>query len=216
MKYRIMIKTATGNKDQYQFLTFINVNSETEIWETDSLVELDKQVEKMLNGNYRKSDILLVSPLSFDVFADVYDNSKYPPEPTPEPTPEPEPDPTPEPEKETESEGEPSVTNISYSVIAEGESSNPESSNTPSTPIVNSVVFEAVGENLPEDVEYVWSIVTSEGTITKTSTGKTLTVEDDDKDALASPISATVTIGNYTSDLPQSCLMLIMIALASY
>ena len=73
-----MIKTATGNKDQYQFLTFINVNGEVEIWETDNLVDLDKQVEKMLNGNYRKSDILLVSPLSFDVFADVYDNSKYP------------------------------------------------------------------------------------------------------------------------------------------
>ena len=195
MKYRIMIKTATGNKDQYQFLTFINVNSETEIWETDSLVELDKQVEKMLNGNYRKSDILLVSPLSFDVFADVYDNSKYPPEPTPEP------DPTPETEKETESEDKPSVTNISYSVIAEGESSNPENPNTPTTPIINSVVFTAVGENLPEDVEYVWSIVTSEGTITKTSTGKTLTVEDDDKDALASPVSATVTIGNYTSSV---------------
>ena len=201
MKYRIMIKTATGNKDQYQFLTFINVNSETEIWETDSLVELDKQVEKMLNGNYRKSDILLVSPLSFDVFADVYDNSKYPPEPTPEPTPEPEPNPTPEPEKETESEDKPSVTNISYSVIAEGASSNPENPDTPSAPIVSSVVFEAVGENLPEDVEYVWSIVTSEGTITKISTGKTLTVEDDDKDALSSPISATVTIGNYTSSV---------------
>ena len=89
MTYRIMIKTATGNKDQYQFLTFINVNGEVEIWETDNLVDLDKQVEKMLNGNYRKSDILLVSPLSFDVFADVYDNSKYPPEP--EPTPDPEP-----------------------------------------------------------------------------------------------------------------------------
>ena len=195
MKYRIMIKTATGNKDQYQFLTFINVNSETEIWETDSLVELDKQVEKMLNGNYRKSDILLVSPLSFDVFADVYDNSKYPPEPTPEP------DPTPEPEKETESEDQPSVTNISYSVIAEGGPSDPENPDTPSPSIVSSVTYTAVGENLPEDVEYVWSIVTSEGTITKTSTGKTLTVEDDDKDALASPISATVTIGNYTSSV---------------
>ena len=60
MKYNIMIKTATGSgiNANYKFLTFINENGESEIYETDSSEELDKKVEKMINGNYRKIDVI--------------------------------------------------------------------------------------------------------------------------------------------------------------
>lgn len=178
MTYRIMIKTATGNKDQYQFLTFINVNGEVEIWETDNLVDLDKQVEKMLNGNYRKSDILLVSLLSFDVFADVYDNSKYPPEPTPEPEPTPDPEPT----------TEVDIKNVTRVISTDEETGD-----------VTAVEFTATGDDLPENEEYTWNFTTPDTTVTKTSTGATLRVDDEDKDSVAVAVSVTVAVGNYTS-----------------
>lgn len=190
-KYRIMIRTATGNKDQYQYLTFVNVNGETEIWETDNLVDLDKQVEKMLNGNFRKCDILLLSPLDFSVFADVYDNDKYPPEP--EPTPDPDPEPTPEPSTE------PVVTDITKSVIAESDSSDPEHPEEPTTNNVVEVDFTAVGENLPEDEEYTWTFTVDENTYVKNSTGASIAVVDEDKDAIANTKSVFVAVGNYTS-----------------
>ena len=196
MQYRIMIKTATGNKDQYQFLTFINVNSETEIWETDSLVELDKQVEKMLNGNYRKSDILLVSPLSFDVFADVYDNSKYPPEPTPDPDPEPEPEPTsePEPSPEPDPQSEVAITDISRSVGSETPDGDQGG-------VITGVTFTVQGENLPADETYDWTFTVGVNTVNKTSIGPVLTVTDEDKDNLAGAISAVVTVGKVASQI---------------
>lgn len=89
MNYRIMIKTASGTKDQYQFLTYVNENGEDEVFESTSLADVDTKVEKMINGNYRKKDILVVSVWDFNAFADLYDNSK---KPVPVPDPEPEPD----------------------------------------------------------------------------------------------------------------------------
>ena len=192
MKYRIMIRTASGNKDQYQFLTFTNVNGEEEIWETDRLVELDKQVEKMLNGNYRKKDIQLVSPLDFSVFADVYDNDKYPPEPTPDPDPEPEPEPEPTPDPEPTPSADVNINAVTRVVTLDEEGADPT--------VVLSVQFTAGGDNLPEDGEYLWEFTVDGGEITKTSTGKILNVTDEDKDVLAVATSVAVTVGQYTSE----------------
>jgi len=75
MTYRIMVKTASGAKDQYQFLTYINENGENEIYESESLVEIDAKIEKMINGNYRKKDLLVVSVVDFNVFADIAENN---------------------------------------------------------------------------------------------------------------------------------------------
>jgi len=191
MKYRIMIRTASGAKDQYQFLTFVNVNGEEEIWETDRLVELDKQVEKMLNGNYRKKDIQLVSPLDFSVFADVYDNDKYPPEPEPDPDPEPEPEPTPDPEPTPEPEV--SITNITREV------NKGQTEDEPPVEFVESVVFTTVGDNLPDGETYEWTFMVGVNTVNKTSVGPILTVTDEDKDDLAGTIEAVVSVGGVAS-----------------
>lgn len=203
MKYRIMTRTASGNKDQYQFLTFINVNGETEIWETDRLVELDKQVEKMLNGNFRKCDILLVSPLDFSVFADVYDNDKYPPEPEPDPDPEPEPEPEPTPGPDPEPTPDPdpeptptvSITNITRD-ITKGQTED-----EPPVEFVESVTFTAVGENLPAEETYDWTFMVGAETVNKTSVGPVLTVADEDKDNLAGAVGAVVTVGEAASPM---------------
>ena len=86
--YRIMLITkesANEINNLYKFFTVTNTEGKVVIFEADTLEDLDAQVEKMVNGDYRKKDILVVQTKDFGISADIYesDTTEDPDEPTP-------------------------------------------------------------------------------------------------------------------------------------
>jgi len=74
--YRIMLVVKEGTSEinnLYEFFTITNTEGKIVPYETDSLVDLDAQVEKMLSGDYRKKDILVVQVKDFTVSSDLYE-----------------------------------------------------------------------------------------------------------------------------------------------
>ena len=73
--YRIMLVNKEGSGEinhLYKFFTITNPDGKSIIFEANTLEELDAQVEKMINGNYRKKDILVVQTKGFEVSADIH------------------------------------------------------------------------------------------------------------------------------------------------
>ena len=74
--YRIMLVNKEGVNEinnLYKFFTVIDTDGQPVIFEAETLEALDAQVEKMINGNYRKKDILVVQTKGFEISADIYE-----------------------------------------------------------------------------------------------------------------------------------------------
>lgn len=74
--YRIMLVTKEGNNETnnlYKYFTVTNTEGKVVPYETDTLEDLDTQVEKMLDGEYRKKDILIVQVKNFGISADLFE-----------------------------------------------------------------------------------------------------------------------------------------------
>lgn len=73
--YRIMLvaKEGTGEVNSlYKFFTVTNTEGKVVPYEAETLEDLDAQVEKMLDGDYKKKDILIVQTKDFTVSSDLY------------------------------------------------------------------------------------------------------------------------------------------------
>lgn len=75
--YRIMIVVSKKDdaKSLYQYLTS-TVDNVTAPLEFDSKEALDAYVEKMLNGNYAKSDFIIVKPVEYSLTAGAYSDDE--------------------------------------------------------------------------------------------------------------------------------------------
>ena len=74
--YRIMIVNKEGSGEinhLYKFFTVTDTEGKVVIFEANTLEELDTQVEKMINGNYRKKDILVIQTKNFEVTSNIYE-----------------------------------------------------------------------------------------------------------------------------------------------
>ncbi len=73
--YRIML--VVSSKDDYgslyKYLTYTDTDGNIVPYETSDLSELDAKVETMLNGDYKKSDFIIVKAYDYDVLADIYE-----------------------------------------------------------------------------------------------------------------------------------------------
>ena len=71
--YRIMLVVSKkeNSKSLYQYLTS-TVNNVTAPMEFETKSALDKYVETMLNGDYAKSDFIIVKPVEYTLTADGY------------------------------------------------------------------------------------------------------------------------------------------------
>lgn len=73
--YRIMLIAKEGTDEVnslYKFFTVTNTEGKVVPYETETLEDLDVQVEKMLDGDYKKKDILIVQTKDFNVSSDLY------------------------------------------------------------------------------------------------------------------------------------------------
>lgn len=72
MKYKIMLKKDSGNATMpnYYFMKRIVDGASVDV-EFEDLKELDTFVEGMLNGDYCKSDFIIVTVLEYNVLADI-------------------------------------------------------------------------------------------------------------------------------------------------
>lgn len=73
--YRIMLVAKEGTSEinsLYKFFTVTNTEGKVVPYESDTLEDLDIQVEKMLNGDYRKKDILIVQTKGFGISSDLF------------------------------------------------------------------------------------------------------------------------------------------------
>lgn len=73
--YRIMLVAKEGAgevNNLYKFFTVSNTDGKIVPYEAETLEALDAQVEKMLNGNYKKKDILIVQTKGFDISSDLF------------------------------------------------------------------------------------------------------------------------------------------------
>lgn len=73
--YRIMLIAKEGDdivNNLYRYFTISNTEGKLIPFEANSLEEVDVQVEKMINGDYRKKDLLVVQVSDFEVNADIY------------------------------------------------------------------------------------------------------------------------------------------------
>lgn len=192
-KFGIMIKAVQGSGyfGQYQFYTFLNENNEKEVFISDDLNEVDTKLEKMINGDYRKKDLLVVDIYDFNAFADLVENANKP-EPTPTPEPEPEPDPSDDPSVDPAPEPTDAVSITGVTATVDTEAGALEAP----------VTLNIVGENLPEDGEYQWVITCDEDSLNETSTGPILTLTGEKANTfnLATNTSAVITVGEYTSE----------------
>ena len=72
-KYRLML--TASKKDNYgslyKYLTYTDTDGSIVPWETDSLTTLDEKVESMLNGDYKKSDFIIVTEYDYNLLADI-------------------------------------------------------------------------------------------------------------------------------------------------
>ena len=85
--YRIMLVNKEGSSEinhLYKFFTVTNTEGKAIIFEANTLEELDIQIEKMINGNYRKKDILVVQTKGFEISADIYETEVSEEEPSEE------------------------------------------------------------------------------------------------------------------------------------
>jgi hypothetical protein len=57
----------------YKFFTVVNTEGEVVPYEAETLEDLDIQVEKMLNGDYKKKDILIVQTKGFNINSDLFE-----------------------------------------------------------------------------------------------------------------------------------------------
>lgn len=89
--YRIMTvaEESANNSSTYRFYK-IKTTKGYKIFETDDRSELEAQVEEMLNGDYKKKDVLVVDVIDYSIETDIDDID---PELTPDPTPTPDPEP---------------------------------------------------------------------------------------------------------------------------
>lgn len=73
--YRIMlvVKEGINYSNLYKYLTVTNTEGKVVPYEAATLEEVDAQVENMLNGNYKKSDILVVQTKDFNISSDLYE-----------------------------------------------------------------------------------------------------------------------------------------------
>lgn len=72
--YRIMLVAKDGNgevNNLYKFFTVSNTEGKIVPYEAATLTEVDTQVEKMLNGDYKKKDLLIVKVSDFEVSANL-------------------------------------------------------------------------------------------------------------------------------------------------
>lgn len=82
--YRIMLvakEAADVTNNLYKYLTVTNTEGKVVPYETETLEDLDAQVEKMLDGDYKKKDILIVQIKDFTVSSDLYETSDEPESP---------------------------------------------------------------------------------------------------------------------------------------
>lgn len=73
--YRIMLVAKEGTDEVnslYKFFTVTNTEGKVVPYEAETLEDLDIQVEKMLDGDYKKKDILIVQTKDFTVSSDLY------------------------------------------------------------------------------------------------------------------------------------------------
>ncbi len=75
--YRIMIVASKKDnaKSLYQYLTS-TVNNVTAPLEFATKEALDEYVEKMLNGDYAKSDFIIVKPVEYSLTAGAYSDDE--------------------------------------------------------------------------------------------------------------------------------------------
>jgi len=74
--YRIMLVAKEGTNEVnslFKFFTITNTEGKVVPYEADTLEDLDAQVEKMVNGDYRKKDILIVQVKNFGISADLFE-----------------------------------------------------------------------------------------------------------------------------------------------
>ena len=71
-----MLVAKEGNSEinsLYKYFTISNTEGQIVPYETDTLEELDAQVEKMLNGDYKKKDLLIVQVSDFNINSDLFE-----------------------------------------------------------------------------------------------------------------------------------------------
>ena len=76
--YRIMlvVKEGSNYSSTYKYLMTKDENGKKIVYETDNLNELDKKVEEMLNGNYKKKDFIIIQEVSYEIYADIAENTE--------------------------------------------------------------------------------------------------------------------------------------------
>jgi hypothetical protein len=70
-----MLVAKEGNSEVnhlYKFFTVTNPEGKAVPYETETLEMLDTQIEKMINGDYKKKDILIVQTKGFDISSDLF------------------------------------------------------------------------------------------------------------------------------------------------
>ena len=79
--YRILlvVKEAEKYGSLYKYLTVTNTEGDVVPYEAATLEELDKQVETMLNGDYRKKDFVIVQVTDYEIVADLAENETVTP-----------------------------------------------------------------------------------------------------------------------------------------
>lgn len=76
--YRILLVAKEGKDISsflYKYLTIVNTEGKVVPYEANSMEEVDKQVELMLNGDYKKKDIVVIQEYTFDVLASLAENT---------------------------------------------------------------------------------------------------------------------------------------------
>lgn len=75
--YRIMLVAREGKENYnslYKYLTVTNAEGDVVPYEAATLEELDAQVELMLNGDYKKKDLVVLQVVDYEVAASIVDN----------------------------------------------------------------------------------------------------------------------------------------------
>jgi len=68
----LVVKKQDNYESYYKFMTVVNDQNQTVPYVANTLGELDEKVEEMLNGDYRKSDFIIVSKTDYNIGADLF------------------------------------------------------------------------------------------------------------------------------------------------
>jgi len=68
----LVVKKQDNYESYYKFMTVVNDQNQTVPYVANTLEELDEKVEEMLNGDYRKSDFIIVSKTDYNIGADLF------------------------------------------------------------------------------------------------------------------------------------------------